>query len=89
MVQNREPNDRNNDISRQLRSFNRRTERLEDTQVTNRELNRGFDKVYEEIDYLEDKIDLLRSDFNDFRKETNNKLDMILSHLTGIDKDDD
>ena len=89
MVQNREPNDRNNDISRQLRSFNRRIERLEDTQVTNRELNRGFDKVYEEIDYLEDKIDLLRSDFNDFRKETNNKLDMILSHLTGIDKDDD
>lgn len=88
MVSNREPNDRNKEISRQLRSFNRRIERLEDTQITSRELNRGFDKVYEEIDYLEDKIDLLQSEFNDFRKETNNKLDMILKHITGINKDD-
>jgi hypothetical protein len=59
-------------------------ERLEDTQVTGRELNRGFDRVYEEIDHLEDKVDRLQLDFEGFRDEINQKLDTILRHLTGI-----
>jgi archaellum component FlaC len=57
---------------------------LEDTQVTGRELNRGFDRVYEEIDHLEDKVDRLQSDFEGFRDEINQKLDTILRHITGI-----
>ena len=82
---------RDEEISRQLKSLNRRVERLEDTQVTDRELNRGFDRVYEEIDALEDKVDVLQSElknlqseFKVFRNEMNEKLDTILKHITGI-----
>lgn len=84
MSGDREPNERDSEISRQLRSLNRRIERLEDTQVTDRELNRGFDRVYEEIDDLEDKVDILQSELNKFRSEMNEKLDTILRHITGI-----
>ena len=75
---------RDDEISRQLKSLNRRVERLEDTQVTDRELNRGFDRIYEEIDVLEDKVDILQSEFNKFRNEINEKLDTILKHITGV-----
>ncbi|MBJ7899821.1 MAG: hypothetical protein GC158_07865 [Cyanobacteria bacterium RI_101] len=84
MAQAQEPNDKNHELERQLRSLNRRVERLEDTQVTARELNRGFDRVYEEIDHLEDKVDRLQSDVEGFRDEMNQKLDTILRHLTGV-----
>lgn len=84
MKQAQEPNDRNHEINRQLRSLNRRVERLEDTQITGRELNRGFDRVYEEIDDLNDKIDDLQSEFMEFRTEVNQKLDTILRHITSI-----
>ena len=84
MAQVQEPNDKNDEVERQLRSLNRRVERLEDTQITGRELNRGFDRVYEEIDHLEDKVDRLQSDFEGFRDEINQKLDTILRHITGI-----
>jgi archaellum component FlaC len=84
MAQAQEPNDKNHELERQLRSLNRRVERLEDTQVTARELNRGFDRVYEEIDHLEDKVDRLQSDFEGFRDEMNQKLDTILPYLTGV-----
>jgi hypothetical protein len=80
MTDNQEPNDRDYEISRKLRGLNRRVERLEDTQVTGRELNKGFDRVYEEIDYIEDKLDLFQSEFNEFRHEINQKLDTILKH---------
>lgn len=84
MTENQEPNERDDEIVRKLRSLNRRVERLEDTQVTDRELNQGFDRVYEEIDYLEDKIDSLQSQFTEFRNEINQKLDTILKHITEI-----
>ncbi len=84
MTQAEEPNNRNHEINRQLRSLNRRVERLEDTQITGRELNRGFDRVYEEIDELNEKIDDLQSEFIEFRNEINQKLDTILRHITGI-----
>ncbi|CCH94703.1 conserved hypothetical protein [Microcystis aeruginosa PCC 9432] len=84
MPQAQEPNDKNYEVERQLRSLNRRLERLEDTQVTGRELNRSFDRIYEEIDHLEDKVDRLQSNFEEFRDEINQKLDTILQHITGI-----
>lgn len=84
MSQAPEPNDKNYEVERQLGSLNRRVERLEDTQITGRELNRGFDRVYQEIDQLEDKVDRLQSDFEEFKDEINPKLDTILRHLTGI-----
>ena len=84
MAQAQEPSDKNYEVDRQLRSLNRCLERLEDTQVTGRELNRSFDRIYEEIDHLEDKVDRLQSNFEEFRDEINQKLDTILQHITGI-----
>ncbi|MGL5034395.1 MAG: hypothetical protein ACRC6M_11410 [Microcystaceae cyanobacterium] len=81
----------NGELDRQMRSFNRRIERLEDTQITNQELNRAFDRIYDEIDDLTHKVDNLQSEFQHFRQqsneqfqEVNGKLDTILKHLTGI-----
>ena len=82
MPDNQESNERDDEIDRKLSSLNLRVERLEDTQITGRELNRGFDRVYEEIDHLEDKIDRLQSEFDKFRDEVNQKLDTILKHIT-------
>jgi predicted nucleic acid-binding Zn-ribbon protein len=84
MTDDRESNERDYEISRKLSSLNRRIERLEDTQVTGRELNRGFDRIYEEIDDIEDKLDILQSEFHKFRNEINEKLDTLLKHITGI-----
>jgi predicted nucleic acid-binding Zn-ribbon protein len=84
MTESQESHDKNYEVVRQLRSLNRRVERLEDTQVTGRELNRHFDHLYEEIDNLDDKIDRLQLDFDGFRNEINQKLDTILRHITGI-----
>jgi len=53
-------------------------------QITRRELNRSFDRVYEGIDDLDDKVNHLRTEFTDFRGNINQKLDTILGHLTEI-----
>jgi predicted nucleic acid-binding Zn-ribbon protein len=91
MTSDQEPNERDYEIDRKLRSLNRRVERLEDTQITGRELNRGFDRVYEQIDHLADKVDILQHkvdrlelEFKEFRNEINQKLDTILKHITGM-----
>ena len=84
MANSSQPNARDDQIDRKLRSLNRRLERLEDTQITSRELNRGFDQVYTEIDQLEGKIDRLELEFTEFRQEINEKLDTILKHITGM-----
>ena len=91
MADSQEQNSRDYEINRQLRSLNRRVERLEETQITGRELNRGFNRVYEEIDHLDDKVDRLddkvnhlQLEFDEFRDEMNQKLDTILKHITGI-----
>ena len=90
-VMTQEPNDRNREIDRQFRSLSRRIDRLEDTQITGRELNQAFSRVYDEIDAVEGKLDHLQSEFEAFRKEVNQKfdevnqkLDTILRHITGI-----
>jgi hypothetical protein len=54
MTQAGEPDDRG--LDRTLRSFDRRISRLEDTQVTLRELNDSFDRVYDKIDALEGHV---------------------------------
>jgi hypothetical protein len=62
MSQAREPDDR--DLDRRLRSFDfpeerlrqRRISRLEDTQVTWRELNNSFDRVHDKIDALKEEM---------------------------------
>jgi hypothetical protein len=88
---NDQPDDRDRQIDRQFRGFDRRLTRLEETQVTGKELNRGFDRVYDEIDALEDQInarfDRLESEVRELRAETNGKLDAILRRLTGMEQD--
>ncbi len=48
------------------------------------ELNKSFDRVYEQIDHLEDKVDRLQSEFEKFGNEIDQKLDTILRHITGM-----
>ena len=81
MTQAREPDDR--DLDRTLRSFDRRLSRLEDTQVTWRELNNSFDRVYEEIDALEGQMNKRFDEQGQKLDEQNRKIDIILRHITG------
>ncbi|MBW4622202.1 MAG: hypothetical protein KME17_22965 [Cyanosarcina radialis HA8281-LM2] len=92
MSQANESNDRS--IDRQLRVFERRLTRLEATQLTGKEVNLSFDRVYDEIDVLEeqmndrfdrleDRFDRLESEMNAKFSELNNKFDIVMRHITG------
>jgi hypothetical protein len=88
MTQSREPDDRG--LDRTLRSFDRRISRLEDTQVTWRELNDAFDRVYEEIDEVKAQVNTLEISVNqrfdrvDSQLESlNAKFDVVMQHITG------
>lgn len=88
MTQPREPDDRA--LDRTLRSFDRRLSRLEDTQVTWRELNDAFDRVYEEIDGLKvemnQRFDRLEGRFDRLEGrfvELERKFDIVMRHITG------
>jgi Mg2+ and Co2+ transporter CorA len=89
MTQASEPSDRDRSLERQLRVFDRRLTRLEETQLTGKEINLAFDRVYEEIDALEDQInarfDRLENSVAEMRAEMNGKFDTIMRHLTGMD----
>jgi predicted nucleic acid-binding Zn-ribbon protein len=86
MTQANEPNN----YDRQFRHFNRRLERLEDTQVSPQEFERAFNRVYDEIDALEDQMnqrfDRLEVNVTEMRaemREINNKFDILMRHITG------
>jgi predicted nuclease with TOPRIM domain len=92
MTQSREPDD--TDLIRSLRRLDRRVSRLEDTQVTWRELNDSFNRVYEEIDVVEEQIDRrfdtletsMNQRFDSLTgevRELNAKFDIIMRHITG------
>ena len=55
MIQINQHHDRSHSLAR-FRVLERRLTRLEDTQLTGREINSSFDHVYEEIDTLEDRM---------------------------------
>jgi hypothetical protein len=81
MTQSNEPNDRR--IDRQLRTINRRVNRLEDTQVTWGELNVEFDRLYDEV--AEVKADL-KADISGLKGDIatlNGKIDVLIQHITG------
>lgn len=82
--------ERDREIDRQFRSMDRRIQRLENTQMTPQELNGYFERVYDEIDGLEDEMNKRfeqvnrRFDAADRRfDEINGKLNTIMQHLTG------
>jgi peptidoglycan hydrolase CwlO-like protein len=91
MTQARDPNDRDRELDRELINLNRRLTRLEDSQVTGRELKESFGRVYDEIDALEAQInrrfDSMEERFDrldgDIRA-LNGKIETILRHITGL-----
>ncbi|MBW4622134.1 MAG: hypothetical protein KME17_22620 [Cyanosarcina radialis HA8281-LM2] len=84
------PNDRDREIDRQFRDLSRRVDRLEYAQITPQEFTRAFDRVYDEIDALEDTVNE-RFDRVDERferlegevRELNRKFDIVMQHITG------
>jgi predicted nucleic acid-binding Zn-ribbon protein len=91
MAQAREPNDRDRELDRELISLNRRLTRLEDSQITGRELKESFGRVYDEIDALESQIDRrfdsMEGRFDRLEGEVralNGKIETILRYITGM-----
>ena len=95
MSQAREPEDRGREIDRELISMNRRLTRLEDSQVTGRELKESFGRVYDDIDdlelymgqrfdVLEQRFDRLEIEVRDLRVDLGGKMDAILRQITGM-----
>jgi predicted nucleic acid-binding Zn-ribbon protein len=81
MTSSNEPNDRERSIDRNLRSLNRRVDRLEYAQISPQEFSRAFDRVYEEIDDLKERFNQV-----DRRLDSmHGKIDLILRRLTGTD----
>jgi septation ring formation regulator EzrA len=93
MTHSSESNDRDRSLDRQLRVFDRRLTRLEETQLTGKEINGGFDRVYEEIDALEAQInarfDRLEHEARETRSELNGKIDVIMRYLARLSGDSD
>jgi hypothetical protein len=90
MTQSNEPNDRNQEIERRMTSLNRRVDRLEYSQMSPQEFSRSFDRVYDEIDALEDivnqRFDRVNDRFDRLEnevRELNQKFDIVMRHITG------
>jgi ubiquinone biosynthesis protein UbiJ len=87
MTQSRELNDSQREINRRFRDLSWRVERLETSQMPARSLNESFDRVYEEIDALEDTVnqrfDRLETRIDRMETDLTGKIDLILRHVTG------
>ncbi|WP_373548017.1 hypothetical protein [Chamaesiphon sp.] len=90
MTQTNESKTRSRHLDRQFRVLERRLTRLEDTQLTGREVNFSIDNVYDEIDALEDQmnqrfdrlesqIDLLAARIEERFNQLERKLDLAIS----------
>ena len=77
MTQANEPNN----YDRQFRHFNRRLERLEDTQVAPQEFDRAFDRVYAEIDGLRTEVRELKSNMDLRFNSLDAKFEILMNHL--------
>jgi hypothetical protein len=100
MTQSSESNDRDRSLDRQFRVFDRRLTRLEETPWTGKEINGGFDRVYDEIDALEAQMNVrfyrleyeareARLELNGKISELNGKIDVIMRYVTGLSSSDD
>jgi hypothetical protein len=83
MTQANESNDRNRDVDRQLRDLRRRTDRLEYSQIPPQEFSRSFDRVYDEIDALEDTVNERFDRLESEVRELNRKFDIVMQYITG------
>jgi exonuclease VII small subunit len=74
------------DFHRKLSALERRVSKLEDGYA---ELDNVVDPqgwIGEAFKLLEEDIDEVKTEILELRKEVNGKLDVILKHLTGLDK---
>jgi archaellum component FlaC len=90
MTQSNEPDDRNQEIDRHLRGLSRRVDRLEYSQISPQEFSRSFDRMYDEIDALEDivneRFDRLDGEVREVKSEIealNQKFDIVMQYITG------
>ncbi len=87
MTQANDSNDFIRENNRRLRDLSWRVERLESTQMPARSLNEAFDRVYEEIDTLENhmnqRFDRLEHEIQEMKTELNGKIDIIMRHIIG------
>jgi hypothetical protein len=77
MTQANEPNN----YDRQLRHFNRRLERLEDTQIAPQEFDRMPDRVYTEIDGLRTEVRELKADMDLRFNSLDAKFEILMNHI--------
>jgi hypothetical protein len=84
---NDQPNDRERSVDRQFRILDRRLTRLEETQLTGKEINSGFDRVYDEIDALEEQMnarfDAIQTEMRQEFASLNTKFDLMMRRLSG------
>jgi uncharacterized coiled-coil DUF342 family protein len=90
MTQSNVPNDRDREVDRQFRDLSRRIDRLEYAQITPQEFTRAFDRVYDEIDALEDtmneRFDRLEGEVRELNRkfdDLSRKFDIMMQHITG------
>ena len=80
MTQANEPEDRT--LDRTLRAFDRRISRLEDTQVTWRELNSAFNRIDDQFAQVNQRFD----EVNQRLDSLDAKFDVIMKYITGEGK---
>lgn len=83
MTQSNDSNDFSQEVTRNLRSLNRRVDRLEYAQISPQEFSRAFDRVYDEIDALEATINQRFDRLESESQELNRKFDIVMKHITG------
>jgi hypothetical protein len=78
-----DPNDPEANLDRNLRSLSRRVDRLEYAQISPQEFSRSFDRVYDEIDALEDIVNARFDRLENEVRELNPKFDIVMQYITG------
>jgi hypothetical protein len=84
MTQGNEPNDFQRENNRRFRDLSWRIERLETSQMPARSMNESFDRVYDEIDALENHMNQRFDRVEQEIAALNGKIDSILRHITGL-----
>jgi hypothetical protein len=79
MTQANDSGGQENRLDRTLRTLNRRVTRLEESQITGRELDQDFDQVFMEIDEVKSAVQRLQTGMD----ELNGKFDVVMRHITG------
>ncbi len=83
MTQANEPSDFAREINRRFRDLSCRVERLESTQMPARSLDEAFDRVYDEIDALDDKVDSFRDEMRERFDTLDAKFEIVMNYITG------